>query len=310
MDIIFKILKYLKKYSNLIKNVIFVALFIFCIFQTVQINNYKSSYEEEKISGSTMKTELDSIKQQNDELQTKLSDYELKTPSIGITSVVYNQTKAQVTGSYRETDTQLRARRYLLLQGKATSVKKSIESAVKVVQNVQYAKVYENDTRQTVDGIPEKAFETVVSGGDDNLIANAIFTKKPIGIQAYGTTTVDIQDEDGDSVTIGFTRPTAIQCDLEIEYQVANLNEDQSWIDDLKSDLIAYFDGLDIGEDVYVYNMYCILQKYPKILNVTTFQAKKNTEDETKWADKVVIAKRGVARLLTDNITLTPSLQV
>ena len=239
-----------------------------------------------------------------------LSDYELKTPSIGITSVVYNQTKAQVTGSYRETDTQLRARRYLLLQGKATSVKKSIESAVKVVQNVQYAKVYENDTRQTVDGIPEKAFETVVSGGDDNLIANAIFTKKPIGIQAYGTTTVDIQDEDGDSVTIGFTRPTAIQCDLEIEYQVANLNEDQSWTDDLKSDLIAYFDGLDIGEDVYVYNMYCILQKYPKILNVTTFQAKKNTEDETKWADKVVIAKREVARLLTDNITLTPSLQV
>jgi uncharacterized protein YoxC len=76
MDIIFKVLKYLKKYSNLIKNVIFVALFIFCIFQTVQINNYKSSYEEEKVSGSTMETELDSIKQQNNELQTKLSDYE------------------------------------------------------------------------------------------------------------------------------------------------------------------------------------------------------------------------------------------
>ena len=45
-------------------------------------------------------------------------------------------------------------------------------------------------------------------------------------------------------------------------------------------------------------------------MNVTTFQAKKNTEDETKWADKVVIAKREVARLLTDNITLTQSLQV
>jgi len=239
-----------------------------------------------------------------------LSDYELKTPSIGITSVVYNQEKAQVTGSYRETDVQLRARRYLLLQGQATSVKNSIESAVRVVQNVQYAKVYENDTMQTKDGIPAKAFETVVAGGDDNLIADAIFTKRPVGIQAYGTTTVDIQDEDGDTITIGFTRPTPVQCDLKIAYQVKDLNEDTSWTDDLKSDLIAYFDSLDIGEDVYVYNMYCILQKYPKILNVTTFQAKKNSEDETKWADKVVIAKREVARLLTDNITLTPSQQV
>ena len=76
MDIIFKVLKYLKKYSNLIKIVIFIALFIFCVFQTVQINNYKSSYEEEKISGSTMETELDSLRKQNIELKTKLSEKE------------------------------------------------------------------------------------------------------------------------------------------------------------------------------------------------------------------------------------------
>lgn len=76
MDIIFKVLRYLKKYSNLIKSVVFVALFIFCIFQTVQTNNYKSSYEEEKISGSTMETELDSLRKQNNELQTKLSENE------------------------------------------------------------------------------------------------------------------------------------------------------------------------------------------------------------------------------------------
>ena len=76
MDIIFKVLRYLKKYSNQIKSVVFIVLFVLCILQSIQINNYKSSYEEEKISGSTMETELDSIKQQNNELQTKLSDYE------------------------------------------------------------------------------------------------------------------------------------------------------------------------------------------------------------------------------------------
>ena len=76
MDIIFKILKYLKKYSNLIKMCIIIALVIMCNVQIVQIHNYKSSYQEEVKSGSTIQEELDSIKQQNNELQTKLSEYE------------------------------------------------------------------------------------------------------------------------------------------------------------------------------------------------------------------------------------------
>lgn len=76
MDIIFKVLRYLKKYSNLIKNVVFILLFVLCIVQSVQINNYKSSYEEELNKGSTTETELNSIKKQNNELNNKLSEYE------------------------------------------------------------------------------------------------------------------------------------------------------------------------------------------------------------------------------------------
>ena len=76
MDIIFKVLRYLKKYSNLIKTVIFVALFIFCISQTVQINNYKSSYEEKVTSGSILQDELDTLKKQNEDLHNTVSDYE------------------------------------------------------------------------------------------------------------------------------------------------------------------------------------------------------------------------------------------
>ena len=76
MDIIFKVLKYLKKYSNLIKSVAMIALMIICLVQTVQLNNYKSSYEEEIASVSTMKSELDTVKQNNEELKAQLSEYE------------------------------------------------------------------------------------------------------------------------------------------------------------------------------------------------------------------------------------------
>ena len=74
MDIIFKVLRYLKKYSNLIKSVAMVALMVICIVQTVQINNYKSSYEEEVLSGSTAKAELDKLQKQNTELTTNVSE--------------------------------------------------------------------------------------------------------------------------------------------------------------------------------------------------------------------------------------------
>lgn len=76
MDIIFKVLKYLKKYSNLIKSVAMIALMIICLVQTVQLNNYKSSYEEEIESVSIMKSELDVVKQNNEELKTTISEYE------------------------------------------------------------------------------------------------------------------------------------------------------------------------------------------------------------------------------------------
>ena len=65
MDIIFKVLKYLKKYSNLIKSVIFIALFVFCIIQTVQITNFKNSYENELKLNLELTNELTELKNQN-----------------------------------------------------------------------------------------------------------------------------------------------------------------------------------------------------------------------------------------------------
>lgn len=76
MDIIFKVLRYLKKYSNLIKSVIIVALIVVCVTQSVLMNNYKSSYKEEIKSGTTIQNELDALKIENENLKSEVSDYE------------------------------------------------------------------------------------------------------------------------------------------------------------------------------------------------------------------------------------------
>ena len=74
MNIIFKILRYLKKNNNLIKTAVVIALMVICIVQSVRVTSYKSSYQEEIKSGSTMQGELDSIKQQNSEYEKIIAE--------------------------------------------------------------------------------------------------------------------------------------------------------------------------------------------------------------------------------------------
>jgi uncharacterized phage protein gp47/JayE len=57
---------------------------------------------------------------------------------------------------------------------------------------------------------PGKSFEIVVQGGADSDIANAIYGAKPAGIQSYGSTTVNVEDEFGNAHPISFQRPTEI----------------------------------------------------------------------------------------------------
>ena len=77
MSIIFKMLKYLKNYSNLITGVIIVALVVALILQSnsysAQLSDVKSSYKEEV---SVLQTELDSLRTKNEELETRVSEQE------------------------------------------------------------------------------------------------------------------------------------------------------------------------------------------------------------------------------------------
>lgn len=76
MNIIFRMLKYLKNYSNLIKSVTIIALVIISTVLAVNVHNYKSSYKEEVKSGLSLQTELDSIQKQNEELTKDVSNQE------------------------------------------------------------------------------------------------------------------------------------------------------------------------------------------------------------------------------------------
>lgn len=233
------------------------------------------------------------------------STYSLKTPVYGITEVKYDTSKNTQVGVDVEDDLSLRTRRNSAVTYTASSILSSIKAAVMQISDVKYINAYENDTMQIVDTLPPKSFEIVVQGGDENVIAQAILEKKPAGIQAYGTTTKIVTDDDGNQFQIGFTRPTEAPIDLKITF-VSTSSQTDEWKNDLRNELIKEFQSLyTVGDSIYVYNLYSILNAHEEIVNVTEFKAKKHSD--STWNDSVAIGKRELATLSVDNIAITQS---
>jgi hypothetical protein len=76
MNIIFKMLKYLKNYSNLITGAISIALVIILVIQSISLSNYKSLYQVNAETISTIQGELESAEKQNEELKAQISGQE------------------------------------------------------------------------------------------------------------------------------------------------------------------------------------------------------------------------------------------
>lgn len=96
------------------------------------------------------------------------------TPIYGWASVT-NANDA-TAGDARETDPQLRARRWQRAQGTGSHSKTAIESALLDLDGVTKAKVIENKGSSTSDeGVPGHALWVIVAGGTDQEIADSLY---------------------------------------------------------------------------------------------------------------------------------------
>lgn len=232
------------------------------------------------------------------------STYVISTPVLGVTAIEYKSGGVTTVGSNTETDAEFRARRDLLLDLLATSTTSSIRSAVLEVSGVTHCSVTENDTMSTVDTIPAKAFEAVVLGGDDTEVAQAILSKKPAGIQAYGTTVESVTDADEDTFDIGFTRPSEVPIEMRITVKVTS-SQPTEWEDAVKSAIVTQFESLyGPSNDIFAFNFYSILDSYSEIENVTQLEIQK-VIDSALWNNTVAIGKREYGSLSVDDITIT-----
>lgn len=159
-----------------------------------------------------------------------------------------NNKDAGTTGVIRESDAALRVRREQSTIITGTNTAEAVYDALAEL-GLEYVRVRDNDTSSAVGDQPAKSFHTVVVGGADYDIAQAIYDNKPAGIEAYGTTIVSVTDSKGYEHDIGFSRPT--NKNIYVSYSYTRYSGSSNDTEDtINTAILNYINSLPPGRSV------------------------------------------------------------
>lgn len=150
-----------------------------------------------------------------------------------------------------ESDAALRLRRTELLETAGAGTTAAIRAAVRRVDDVSECFVFANNTDAVDgDGVSAHGVEVVVSGGDDDEIAQAIFDNVAAGTAINGSASGNAEDENGDTVAVAFSRPTEIDIYHGVEIRINAALFPADGDAQVKAAVVALGDALGIGDDV------------------------------------------------------------
>ncbi|WP_405381227.1 baseplate J/gp47 family protein, partial [Phascolarctobacterium sp.] len=200
-----------------------------------------------------------------------------------------------------ETDISLRKRWSNTISGAGSDSIAAIKAAIMQVPSVKGAEVVENDTDDTKDGIPPHCFKCYVLAPEtqDALVANAIFSKKPIGVRAVGDVSVEFVDNNGVTRTIAFSR--TVEKTLYIKMSITkNQYFEADGVEQIQTAIAEYINNLVNGEDVYLSSIYGYIYKAAGVVNVSSLEM--STNGSTYSAGNISVGVGEVARIDTANI--------
>ena len=171
-----------------------------------------------------------------------------------------NNLEAGATGRDVETDEELRIRHRESVRATGSATAAAIRARMlSEVDSVNYVRVYENRTSD-IDAfnLPAHSFETVVSGGSNQSVAEKLFELKPAGIETYGNTSIQVYDENGDLQTVEFSRPSDKYAWVRISVNLLNGEEPlpADVVNAIKNAVYDYGSSLNISEDLILQRFY------------------------------------------------------
>jgi hypothetical protein len=247
---------------------------------------------------------------------------ELTSPVLGISTV--NNALASANASEIETDPELRLRFQALSNSGGSSIA-AIISALKAVDGISHAHVYENYTDLTdIYNRPPHSIEAVVYGTQtDNDVANAIFNSKPAGIEMLSSGTSGViksavlYDENSDPHTMYWTEAAQVMINVKVAL-TSNSAWNAAYLTTIKTRIVQAIggvdtidgvatdyssNGLDIGENVLSWAIEANFDDIPGIDDISVTLARSPATPTI--ARKVTIYYYEFARCDTANISVT-----
>lgn len=173
----------------------------------------------------------------------------METVVAGI-SGVNNPANNYITGAVGESDSEFRLRRNRSMSVPSQGFDDSIQSQLLNLTNVTQAKVYQNRTNSTVDGIPAHTVWVVVEGGSDEEIGKVIYNNMPPGIPMKGGQSASIVKPSGNTEVVYYDRPTAVDLYINVTIKLLSGAIDEDY---LKAQLEAL--DFEIGQSVEAANI-------------------------------------------------------
>lgn len=232
---------------------------------------------------------------------------EIGTPVAGWDSV--NNPANGTTGSDTETDAELRAR-YVATRGVAGSgTVDAIFAAVSNVTGVDELRVDENRGDSTIieSGLPPHSVRVIVTGGDDDEIANAIWQNKPAGIATDGNNFVFITDSQGNPQGISFSRPAPVIVQVEVAMSLVSDPEGDATTTtgietEVKNAIVEWAENnISVGENVIATALYTPVNEVAARYDV--FSLKVRLQGGT-LESTAPIASDGIASISFGNINV------
>lgn len=220
-------------------------------------------------------------------------------PILGLTSST-NGNDATV-GRDIETDAELRIRRELSTQALGQNLVDSLFGQLLNIDNVTDALVISNglDVPDS-NGIPAHQFLTVVEGGLEADIINAIWLNTPQGILSFGALSADITDSQGYPQTIKYSRPTEIDIYMEIDV-ITDATFPADGSDQIKSKVTDYGNLLGISDDVILSKFYTPINE---VSGITSITLKIDTVSPAVGTSNIAIAIDEIAKFDTARVVV------
>lgn len=214
-------------------------------------------------------------------------------PDVNVASV--EGIECLTLGADDESDADLRVRFSAAVSGSGSCNENAIRAAILRVPTVQYAAVVANSTDEAdSDGRPPHSFECYVLGGDDywQEIAQAIFDKRPIGIQAVGNNAVTITDVSGAEKVVRFSSAQKVMVTVRIR-----IKKTPSFPDDgltlVENNVAAYINEVGIGNSLVLSTIYGHIYSVPGVKEVSTLELSTDGGG-TYTTENVAVSEYGV----------------